>query len=161
VGWLLEVLGHRDASRACYELALAGAAPVDRLDALHRLAVLAHQANELERAVELYEVVATYPTPRVMTASRELARIYERQIADPERAPLHARPGLHLRAATRDFAVKRSLDPARRTVERLERKLRVAASAVLAPSGGAGILPARVPGTRAGRMLALSDGISR
>src|SRR5262249_45526629 len=144
VGWLLEVLGHRDAARACYELALAGAAPVDRSDALHRLAVLAHQSNELERAVQLYEVVATYPTPRAMTVSRELARIYERQIGDPERALVHARCALQLLALIRDFAAKRSLAPARWTVERLERKLGVFGTSVAVSPGGAGVSPARV-----------------
>jgi uncharacterized protein YprB with RNaseH-like and TPR domain len=123
LGSLLETAGRGEHAALRYEAALVGASPVERAEALLRLAKLAQKAKELDRAIQLFDAVSTYSTRRAASAAIDLAKIYEHHLREPEQALRYARRALDIltreRVGDADWAVQDTV----RRVKRLEAKV--------------------------------------
>src|SRR6185437_7885982 len=112
-----EASGQAGRARLYYESALVGAAPSERADALFRLASLARQANDTERAIQLFDAVSGYSSKQAVLAAIELAKLYEHQIRQPEQALIYARRALYPPGFV-------PVEDLARRISRLERKIR-------------------------------------
>jgi hypothetical protein len=123
LGGLLEASGRADGARQCYQAALAGSSALDRAEALFRLATLTDKSTELERVVELLEVVAGYTVDRAVPASIELAKIFEHRTREPERALTYARRAFRLLRERPAPTTAITLPEVSHRIARLERKV--------------------------------------
>jgi len=123
LGTLFESLGQQEGARNCYTAALVEAGAAERAEALFRIATLMDRVVDLERVIDLFVAVANFPYERALTASIELAKIYEHRKRDHQHALTYAERALTLmdRSPTnRKTGLSQSLS---RRIARLQRKV--------------------------------------
>lgn len=128
LGMLFESVHQRGEARHCYAAALVGATTAERGEALFRLASLVDKVADLERAIDLFTMVANYSFERAVLASIELAKIYEHRTGDHDQALAYAERALALLATAspkRRAGLSSSLT---RRIARLQRKVNARSS---------------------------------
>lgn len=120
---LQQRLGQGERATRCYEAALIGATPSERVEALFHLATVARKQQELDRAIQLLEAVSRYSTWTAVLGAIELAKICEHQLKQPALALDYARRALATMTSLRRSPASALQREIVRRIERLEGQL--------------------------------------